>query len=102
MSDEQPQTESEGSIGQSVSTAGLERMAFGDWWKTITELRNEQTSASVGGFIHVRMAFEAGARTEREACAKIAETPVSGEQDDITMEAKDRIASEIRARSNMK
>ena len=37
---------------------------------------------------------------EREACAQIAETPISGEQDDITMEAKDRVAKAIRARSN--
>lgn len=37
---------------------------------------------------------------EREACAVIAETPVSGEQDDITMGAKDRVAAAIRARSN--
>lgn len=36
---------------------------------------------------------------EREACAVIAETPISGEQDDITMEAKDRAAA-IRARGN--
>lgn len=36
---------------------------------------------------------------EREACALIAETPISGEQDDITMEAKDRVAKAIRARS---
>jgi hypothetical protein len=36
---------------------------------------------------------------EREACAVIAETPISGEQDDITMEAKDRAAAAIRARS---
>jgi hypothetical protein len=35
---------------------------------------------------------------EREACAVIAETPISGEQDDITMEAKDRVAKAIRAR----
>jgi hypothetical protein len=28
----------------------------------------------------------------------IAETPISGEQDDITMEAKDRVAKAIRAR----
>jgi len=34
---------------------------------------------------------------QREAFAVIAETPVSGEQDDITMEAKDRIAKAIRA-----
>jgi len=37
---------------------------------------------------------------EREACAVIAETPVSGEQDDITMQAKDRVAAAIRARGN--
>ena len=37
---------------------------------------------------------------EREACAVIAETPISGEQDDITMEAKDRAAAAIRARGN--
>jgi hypothetical protein len=35
---------------------------------------------------------------EREACAVIAETPISGEQDDITMQAKDRVAAAIRAR----
>lgn len=38
------------------------------------------------------------AAAEREACALIAETPVSGEQDDITMGAKDRVAAAIRAR----
>jgi hypothetical protein len=37
---------------------------------------------------------------EREECAVIAETPIRGEQDDITMEAKDRVAKTIRARSN--
>ena len=35
---------------------------------------------------------------EREACAVIAETPIIGEQDDITMEAKNRVAKAIRAR----
>lgn len=35
---------------------------------------------------------------EREACALIAQTPAAGEQDDITMSAKDRIAAAIRAR----
>jgi len=50
------------------------------------------------------IAFEAGRESlrqqlsdQREAFAVIAETPVSGEQDDITMEAKDRIAKAIRA-----
>ena len=43
--------------------------------------------------------LEAEVLMEREACAVIAETPVSGEQDDITMEAKDRVAAAIRARS---
>ncbi len=38
------------------------------------------------------------ASAEREACAVIAETPVFGEADDITMEAKDRVAKAIRAR----
>jgi hypothetical protein len=32
-----------------------------------------------------------------EAAAKIAATPITGEQDDITMEAKDRVAAAIRA-----
>jgi hypothetical protein len=36
---------------------------------------------------------------ERERCARLAETPVAGEQDDITMEAKDRVAKTIRANS---
>jgi len=38
------------------------------------------------------------AAAEREACAVIAEIPISGEQDDITMQAKDRVAAAIRAR----
>jgi len=38
------------------------------------------------------------AAVEREACAVIAKTPISGEQDDITMQAKDRVATAIRAR----
>lgn len=37
------------------------------------------------------------AADERERCAQIAETPFTGEQDDITMNAKDRIARAIRA-----
>jgi hypothetical protein len=40
------------------------------------------------------------AAAEREACALIAETPISGEQDDITMEAKDRVAKAIRSRGD--
>jgi hypothetical protein len=39
-------------------------------------------------------------KIEREACAVIAETPISGEQDDITMQAKDRVAAAIRNRGN--
>lgn len=38
------------------------------------------------------------AEKEREECAVIAETPISGEQDDITMEAKYRVAKAIRSR----
>lgn len=41
-------------------------------------------------------ALEQFAAKVREQCAVIAETPVSGEQDDITMQAKDRVASAIR------
>lgn len=40
------------------------------------------------------------AAAEREACAVIVETPIAGEQDDITMEAKDRVAAAIRARGS--
>jgi hypothetical protein len=40
------------------------------------------------------------AAKEREACALIAETLIYGEQDDITMEAKDRVAAAIRARGD--
>jgi hypothetical protein len=47
---------------------------------------------------HLMALVERVVAEEREACAKIAETPVSGEQDDITMEAKDRVAKAIRAR----
>lgn len=38
---------------------------------------------------------------EREACAQIAQTPVYGEQDDLTMASKDRIAAAIRSRANV-
>lgn len=52
-------------------------------------------------FAQVRAAIESAIRearaAERERCAQIAATPVSGEQDDITMAAKDRIAAAIRA-----
>jgi hypothetical protein len=40
--------------------------------------------------------WQAATLAERERAAKIAETPFSGEQDDITMQAKDRIAAAIR------
>jgi hypothetical protein len=46
--------------------------------------------------------YKLGMEAEREACAVIAETPVSGEQDDITMQAKDRVAAAIRARGEKK
>ena len=41
-------------------------------------------------------AWSAAMSITRERCARIAETPVSVEQDDITMAAKDRIAAAIR------
>jgi len=41
-------------------------------------------------------ALQAFAAKVREQCAILAETPVYGEQDDITMEAKDRVAKAIR------
>jgi hypothetical protein len=50
------------------------------------------TDAAIGS-VRAAIAYE------REACAIIAETPIAGEQDDITMEAKDRVAKAIRARS---
>ena len=50
--------------------------------------------------MHIERLVELARADEREACAVIAETPVSGEQDDITMEAKDRVATAIRARGN--
>jgi hypothetical protein len=49
-------------------------------------------------FMSWQEGHEAGVTHEREACAVIAETPISGEQDDITMQAKDRVADAIRAR----
>ena len=48
--------------------------------------------------VRIRRIVEEVRRRETEACAVIAETPVSGEQDDITMQAKDRAAAAIRAR----
>ena len=44
----------------------------------------------------LQRAARLGAERERERAAKVAETPFSGEQDDITMQAKDRIAEAIR------
>jgi hypothetical protein len=59
------------------------------------------TGLEAGGLFDNFLVFEALVRAdEREACAKIVETPISGEQDDITMQAKDRVASAIRARGN--
>jgi hypothetical protein len=46
------------------------------------------------------VAMREAIESEREACARIVETPISGEQDDITMQAKDRVAAAIRARGN--
>ena len=46
----------------------------------------------------LRKMVEMAIAAEREECAKVAETPIYGEQDDITMAAKDRIATAIRAR----
>ena len=46
----------------------------------------------------IEAAVKEEVEAEREACAMIAETPISGEQDDITMGAKDRVAAAIRAR----
>ena len=46
----------------------------------------------------LRKFAEKAVEAEREACAVIAETPIIGEQDDITMEAKNRVAKAIRAR----
>jgi hypothetical protein len=45
--------------------------------------------------------LKAAVEAEREACAVIAETPVYGEQDDLTMKAKDRAAAAIRARQSL-
>ncbi len=39
---------------------------------------------------------QAAILVERERCAEVAQNPVSGEQDDITMAAKDRIVAAIR------
>ena len=59
-----------------------------------TEIHSCHANCQRLACIQTRRAVEA----EREACAVIAETPVSGEQDDITMQAKDRVAAAIRAR----
>jgi hypothetical protein len=48
----------------------------------------------------VKLVAAKATASEREACALIAETPIYGEQDDITMEAKDRVAAAIRARGD--
>lgn len=46
--------------------------------------------------------MELARQEEREVCARIAETTFVGEQDDITMAAKDRVAAAIRARGSDK
>lgn len=45
----------------------------------------------------VRAIVAEAVRVALEQAARVAETPVSGEQDDITMQAKDRAAAAIRA-----
>lgn len=71
-------------------------MTFDEWKKTGTNWCFIDVEANA------REIWRAATEAEREACAVIAETPVTGEQDDITMEAKDRVAAAIRARSNAK
>lgn len=69
--------------------------------KTVIEMARK--AGLVGGPVYARgleKFAELVRAQERDECAVIAETPISGEQDDITMEAKDRIAAAIRARGN--
>jgi len=61
-----------------------------------TEIHSCHADCQRFACVQTRRAVEA----VREACAVIAETPVSGEQDDITMQAKDRVAAAIRARGS--
>jgi hypothetical protein len=46
---------------------------------------------------YARLAAQQARRQALEEAADIAATPVAGEQDDITMAAKDRIADAVRA-----
>jgi hypothetical protein len=73
--------------------AGMEQdgeMWFSNLYKTDMDVHTS----------HLEAFAKLVAAHEREECAVIAETPIRGEQDDITMEAKDRVAKTIRARSN--
>jgi hypothetical protein len=70
-------------------------------WKDLRDYDSEMRHDFFMGNTDSLKALVALARAdEREACAVIAETPISGEQDDITMQAKDRVAAAIRARGN--
>ena len=77
-----------------MTTDELQRLAreAGVWAEPMERLT---TSMVFNGRLAI---FAAAVRAQAlEDAAKIAEAPVSGEQDDITMEAKDRVAAAIRA-----
>jgi hypothetical protein len=64
------------------------------WMQIFTDPENQPSQF---GTVTVEF-MQSEIKAEREACAVVAETPISGEQDDITMQAKDRVAAAIRAR----
>ena len=76
-----------------ATQAGMEQ--DGDMW--FSNLYKTDMDVHIS---HLETFAKLVAAHEREECAVIAETPIRGEQDDITMEAKDRVAKAIRARSN--
>jgi hypothetical protein len=96
--------QSDGACTPSFSSAELERTAFERWYSNDGQWSNGIERSGDGykyqGADHAWRVWQVAVKFEREACARIAETPISGEQDDITMAAKDRVAKAIRMRSN--
>ena len=100
MSDEKPQTESEGSIGQSVSTGGLARRIVYHWNQAVKE-----TGDGTYAIIITKFA-ERIASDEREACAQLAidwrrDNILPACCDEAQQAAAIEIAQFIRMRSNV-
>lgn len=98
MSEQEPEAESEGSIGQSASTGGLARRIVFHWNQAVKETGDGTYPIIIAKFAE-RIAFD-----EREACAQLAMEHECGGDDDVVCQHQNCglcIAGAIRMRSNV-